>query len=342
LASKLEAAGDARSAQGIRKTLQKGKSRDVSVAHLTPAVPVDSESRLGLADEQTYRRGEVRLFLDASSQLRVNEFLRFVRGSTELIEGGVGVASSLLAYGPPGCGKTELAKYLAAELELPLLTARTDTLISSYLGSTAKNLRLLFEHAMARPCVLFLDEFDAVAKLRDDQHELGELKRVVVSLLQNIDALDPHTVLIAATNHQHLLDLAIWRRFAFRLEIGLPNPETRQAMFGEFLGTHASPDLGLEMLAGASEGMSGAAIRQLCEDSRRHAILSRQAKVTPNEFLIRFAHSRVVGLDAMSLSERLRAVRHVSSKLFTVRRLSAMFAVSIGKVSTLLNEERGP
>src|SRR4029077_10470965 len=107
---------------------------------------------------------------------------------------------SLLIYGPPGCGKTQLARHVAEELHLPLLTARVDTIVSSYLGNTSKNIRSLFEHAMARPCVLFLDEFDAIAKLRDDQHELGELKRVVISLLQNIDALDSSITLIPATD----------------------------------------------------------------------------------------------------------------------------------------------
>ena len=157
---------------------------------------MDQESRLALADEELIRPGYAVVFVSPDVTASLNEFIRFVVASDCLISQGVGVSPSMLLYGPPGCGKTELARYVASQLGLPQLTARSDSLISSFLGSTAKNLRVLFEHAMARPCVLFLDEFDALAKARDDKNELGELKRVVVSLLQNIDALASKTVLL--------------------------------------------------------------------------------------------------------------------------------------------------
>ncbi|MBK9619680.1 MAG: ATP-binding protein, partial [Candidatus Obscuribacter sp.] len=104
-----------------------------------------------------------------------------------------------------------------------------------------QNLRVLFEHAKARPCVLFLDELDSLGKLRDDKHELGELKRVVVSLLQNIDALHNETVLLSATNHEHLLDSAIWRRFCFQVKVDKPDEHSRESMAASFLGSFATP-----------------------------------------------------------------------------------------------------
>jgi ATP-dependent 26S proteasome regulatory subunit len=301
-------------------------------------MPVDTESRLHLADERVVAKGDVNVILDNQTGVRVGEFVQHVRASDELIANGVGIAPSLLMYGPPGCGKTELAKYISAELELPLLTARTDTLVSSYLGSTSKNLRMLFEHAMARPCVLFLDEVDAVAKLRDDQHELGELKRVVVSLLQNIDALDNKTVLLAATNHEHLLDRALWRRFAFHLRIDLPDQDACASLLALFLGRNAPNGLDLEHLAAAAKGMSGAEIRHVCEDARRAAVLARTPKVADTDLLLRLLRSRVSGLDALPLGERVAAARKLSPKVFTVRRLSEMFSVSTGKISGLLRE----
>ena len=191
----------------------------------------------------------------------------------------------MLMYGPPGVGKTELAKYIASELELPLLTARMDALISSYLGSTAKNIRLLFDHANTFPCILFLDEFDAIAKLRDDQFELGELKRVVISLLQNIDTLSANNILLAATNHQHLLDSAIWRRFTYKVEIQLPEANERKSLIKIFLKNYASKKLDFDMLARASNGLSGAALKQICEDVMRRVIISKQRTVRENDIL---------------------------------------------------------
>lgn len=338
LANKLEATGDKNAAEGVRRTLRgAGKSPAVATARLASALPVDGESRMRLADEVRVQPKDVHVILDPHTEARATEFVRHVRASDELLANGLGIAPSLLMHGPPGCGKTELARRISAELDLPLLTARTDTLISSYLGSTSKNLRMLFEHAMGRPCVLFLDEVDAVAKLRDDQNELGELKRVVVSLLQNIDALDNKTVVIAATNHEHLLDRALWRRFAFHLKIGLPDLRAREQLLTLFLGPQA-PELELSPLAAATEGMSGAEIRHLCEDARRTAILDGHHLVPDVDLLGRLLRVRVPGLDALPLAERLTAARSISTKLFTVRRLSVLFAVSTGKISMLLKE----
>lgn len=190
-------------------------------------IPFDQESRLEIADYYEPNQIEDKpLFLSRTNQDQIDEFTNSYIYSDKLASHGLDVATTLLLFGPPGCGKTKTAFYVAQSLSLPLIIARLDTLISSYLGSTSKNIRLLFEYASQTPCVLFLDEFDAVAKLRDDQHEMGELKRVVNSLLQNIDNLGDKCILIGATNHDKLLDKAIWRRFSTRMHINLPTEET--------------------------------------------------------------------------------------------------------------------
>ena len=130
-----------------------------------------------------------------------------------------------MLYGPPGCGKQTLAKHIAKELDIPIVVARFDSLISSLLGNTAKNIRKLFDYAKSKPCILFLDEFDAIAKARDDNQETGELKRVINSLLQNIDEFLETGILIAATNHEQLLDSAIWRRFEKVVNVNKPNSD---------------------------------------------------------------------------------------------------------------------
>jgi SpoVK/Ycf46/Vps4 family AAA+-type ATPase len=126
-------------------------------------------------------------------------------------------------------------------------------LISSYLGSTSKNIRSLLEYAQSEPCVLFLDEFDSIAKARDDRNEIGELKRVVVSLLQNIDNLED-TILIAATNHVHLLDPAIGRRFHYKIELLPPEMTERKKIFLSLLRKFPFEDQEIDSLVSFSEG----------------------------------------------------------------------------------------
>ncbi|MFN8019196.1 MAG: ATP-binding protein [Acidimicrobiales bacterium] len=126
----------------------------------------------------------------------------------------------IMLVGPPGSGKTSLAEAIATETMVPLLVARYEALITSYLGETSGRLDALFEAVRARPCVLFFDEFDTIAKERGDIHETGEIKRVVSSLLLQIDRLPHYVIVVVATNHPELLDRAVWRRFQARL--GLP------------------------------------------------------------------------------------------------------------------------
>jgi len=138
---------------------------------------------------------------------------------------GMEPRNRVLLVGPPGNGKTSLAEALAGESMMPLCTVRYDGVIASYLGETAVRLSRLFQFIRTRRCVLFFDEFDALGKERGDLHETGEIKRAVSSLLLQIDALPPHVVVVAATNHPELLDRAVWRRFQLRLELPKPTPE---------------------------------------------------------------------------------------------------------------------
>src|SRR5262249_18998967 len=140
-----------------------------------------------------------------------------------------------LIFGAPGVGKTRLARYVARRLRLPCVEARLDGLISSFLGTTARNIGGLFDFANRYRCVLFLDEFDAIAKARDDAQEVGEIKRVVNTLLQCMDRRNGRGFTIAATNHDHLLDAAVWRRFEARIHISLPDAETRSRLLDQFV-----------------------------------------------------------------------------------------------------------
>lgn len=147
---------------------------------------------------------------------------------------GVEPRNKLLLIGPPGNGKTSLAEAIAEALMIPLLTVRYDSIIGSYLGETASRLSKLFDYAKTRQCVLFFDEFETLGKERGDVHETGEIKRVVSSLLMQIDALPSYVVAIAATNHDNLLDKAVWRRFQIKLEIPKPTRTNLEAYYRLF------------------------------------------------------------------------------------------------------------
>lgn len=340
-AQKLEADGHKKAAERVRRALLQSKLPAVKAASATTItkVPVDTESRLALADERTYDDSEVEVVMSSEAGNTISEFVQFVRSADTLTQHGVGVSPTLLLYGPPGCGKTEIGKLLSAKLQLPLITARLDSLVSSYLGSTAKNIRHLFDHAMSRPCVLFLDELDAIAKLRDDRHELGELKRVVVSLLQNIDALNNQTILVGATNHEHLLDPAVWRRFAFKVKVELPNTEQRYRLFHMFLDEFGS-ESDCKLAAIISDKMSGADIRQCAEDTKRSALIAGEPRAQTNELLRRIALRREPDAfhDAVPLGEKLAKLRELNSEVFSYRRLAAIFDVSLGYVHKLLKQ----
>jgi SpoVK/Ycf46/Vps4 family AAA+-type ATPase len=204
----------------------------------------------------------------------ISQFIEDARNIGLLAEKGVSTRLGLLVYGPPGTGKTLLAGHIAATLKRPFYIARLDSLISSRLGETAKNIRGIFEFVPTRNAVLFLDEMDAIAKLRDDRNELGELKRVVNTVLQGLDSLTDDVVTVGATNHPHLLDSAIWRRFPYKVELGLPDEDVRSSLWLHFLfqGTESHNDEA-RLLARASDGLNGADIENIALAARRRSIL---------------------------------------------------------------------
>jgi SpoVK/Ycf46/Vps4 family AAA+-type ATPase len=165
---------------------------------------------------------------------------------------------SCLIYGEPGTGKTHLALWLARQIGLPVVLARLDGLMSSYLGTTSRNIGNLFQFASRYRCILLLDEFDAIAKLRNDPQEVGEIKRVVNTLLQSLDARKNMGFTIGVTNHEQLLDPAIWRRFDVQLEIPKPTPEVMHTVIRMFLNPLELDENEIKFLAWSIDNASGA------------------------------------------------------------------------------------
>lgn len=254
-------------------------SGDELTANVHP--PVDRDSSVPLAEIVLQpSKGKPEPIYNETLQLALSGIVSEWERSAELRAMGVEPSRSCLFYGPPGTGKTLTAFKLAARLNLPVVNARIDGLVSSFLGTTARNIANLFDFANRYRCVLILDEFDAVAKMRDDPHELGELKRVVNTLLQNLDARADRGLTIAITNHDGLLDPAVWRRFENHIRVGLPDAQTRLVMLRTFLASLKIPDDVLKMLSFVAGARSGSELQTFADGLRRTLALSGDA-VTP-------------------------------------------------------------
>ncbi len=338
LADKLEKAGDASSAGRLRKLLQEEdhQLRPAETAFAV-ALPVDSESRFPLLERVDLKAlHEPPVVLTEDQWATAYEFLSIAKSHAQLDAQGVTATVNLLMYGPPGCGKSRLARFFAQELGLSLYMARLDGLISSYLGSTAKNIRAIFDFASKNPCVLFLDEFDAIAKLRADSQELGELKRVVNSFIQNLDALGAQSIIIAATNHESLLDSAVWRRFSYRLHLTYPTPDLREKMWIQFLAPLEFPPHDIELLVDLSEGFSGSDIQEISLRLHRRHITTKTHPELKDAFQVlkniaigegedrRFV-SRLKDMDPRIVAS---ALRERNPKLYSHSSLAHLFGVS--------------
>lgn len=338
LADKLEKSGDLTSAKRLRKMLEESdhQLRPVAAASAR-ALPVDSESRFPLIERVNLKStAEPAIVLTPEQWDIVNEFLSIAKSYAQVDAEVLSTALSFLLYGPPGTGKSLLARHIARELGVELFVARLDGLISSYLGSTSKNIRALFDFAAKNPCVLFLDEFDAIAKLRGDGQELGELKRVVNSFIQNLDTLGTQSIVIAATNHHELLDSAVWRRFSYRLELTFPTAEMRRQLWEGVVGQLEFGPRDMELLVDLSEGFSGSDINEVGLRLRRRRLTKQQSPKLKDAFDVlqnlsggegeqrRFL-SAVRGKDEHFIATQLR---ERNSKLYSHAAIAELLGVS--------------
>lgn len=168
-------------------------------------------------------------------QEAVNSVILEWTNYSKLLEMRATPSRSCLIFGDPGTGKTHLAKWIAKRVGLPVVSAKLDGIVSSFLGTSSRNISNLFSFANRYKCVLLLDEFDAIAKLRNDPQEVGEVKRIVNTLLQCLDSREDVGFTIGVTNHEQLLDPAIWRRFDVQIEIPKPSADVISSLIKKFL-----------------------------------------------------------------------------------------------------------
>ncbi|ERL56968.1 AAA family ATPase [Psychrobacter aquaticus] len=190
--------------------------------NVLPLPPTDKEQGLPLLDMRHPQRSLEQIIVNKNTHSAIDELIEENRRADLLQSYGMKPSKKVLFYGPPGCGKTLAAEVIAFELDLPLAIVRLDVIVSSLLGETATNLRRVFDFISKNSLVVLFDEFDAIGKERSDSSEHGELRRLVNSVLQMMDAYQGKSIILAATNHQHILDTAIWRRFDETLEFPIP------------------------------------------------------------------------------------------------------------------------
>ena len=288
LAKNLERQGELSLAKKIRATLNSKRGTLTSLDSFSTK-PVDAESRMDIVEISMPQIKPEQVILDPYSREVIHNFIDSYTHRDLLLQSGLEVSNSLLLYGPPGCGKTTVAQCISNITGLPLVTARLDGLVSSLLGSTAKNIRKVFDYAAKRECILFLDEFDVIAKLRDDKNELGELKRVVNSLLQNIDGFNNDSILIAATNHHELLDPAIWRRFSTIVALEKPQEQEIKDYLVALLSGKStnfeSNEKKFERIVSAFSGLSYSDIRTVTFNALRTVVLSGRETLTNCDIL---------------------------------------------------------
>lgn len=277
-------------ARTLRKTLDSGPSRPSRPRALAPLIPFP-EAAGDFIELVEPSHSKQDIILSAENVRVFIGLLKESRRAEEIRRRGLPVRSKLLFCGPPGCGKTLCAEIFAAELGLPLYIVKLDRLISSYLGETATNVRKIFEFARKQPCVLFFDEFDALARARDDSGEHNELRRVVNSLLIFIDRITPKGFLVAATNLDQALDPAIWRRFDEVIWFDKPD----RHMIERFLRMKfKNTPTAFDVVAHASQldGYSYAEIDRISVQAIKSVVINKRKQVTEHDFRSAVADER--------------------------------------------------
>lgn len=241
-------------------------------------LPVDLDSRLELLRREDHPVLPVEPTWPPLILSELNQFVSERKQEGRLIAKGIMPTRSLLLVGAPGVGKSLAARYLAVQLERPLLTLDLAAVMSSFLGRTGNNIRAVLDYARRGSSILLLDEFDAIAKRRDDAADVGELKRLVTVLLQAIDDWPRENILLAATNHPDLLDPAVWRRFDRVIEFPFPAPDDIARAITVILqeDAEAIPQVTLDTLAILFEGKSFADVRKAILSARRESLVKHR------------------------------------------------------------------
>lgn len=271
--------GHGRTADELQRALDASRQRTPSPksggAGAVYELPLARSEALGFVEVRQSDKSLDSIVLAGETEPHVLRFLREYGHRAELQAHGLQPLRKLLFHGPPGNGKTLCAEVIAGELGLPMFYVRFDALIASHLGETAGNLRKVFELARRQRAVLFFDEVDAIARTREGGDDVGEIKRVVNSLLQLLDGDTSEGPIIAATNHERALDDAIWRRFDDVVFFPMPGPAERARYLARRLRVVKTEGVALDAVVDACDGMSLSDLARIATDALKTMVLER-------------------------------------------------------------------
>jgi SpoVK/Ycf46/Vps4 family AAA+-type ATPase len=274
----------AKDLKGILKDISNGKSlsNNGTYNRYKNAIPIprDTEKGFPLLEIQEFYLDWDDVILSQELKPSLEQIVEEIRQAEILATYNLQPKQKILFCGPPGTGKTLSAQVLSSILSYPLLYIRFDSIVSSFLGETASNLRKIFNFIKQGQWIVLFDEFDVIGKHRDDPYEHGEIKRVVNNFMQMLDSYKGESLLIAATNHQHLLDPGLWRRFDDILFFDIPDEKRRKQIFLKYLRVfQKEDDVDLDLLVRETENFSPADIARICWEASKKSILEDKQQV---------------------------------------------------------------
>jgi len=277
-------------ARDLRDSLYRNKLKNnfKSKDYASLNIPCDHERGLPLFDIKKFDKTWEDIILDKKTSASLERVIQENEMKDILIAHRLKPRQKLLFFGPPGCGKTLAAQVLCGILNYPMVYIRFDGVVSSYLGETSANMRKIFDFISMGQWIVLFDEFDIIGKQRDSPFEHGEMKRVVNNLLQMIDNYSGESIIICATNHQHLLDPALWRRFDEVILFDLPNKENRIKLIKRNLRQIRTEKMDYSSFADSMNDMTPADIETICINAIKKVILDGRVLLKSEDLMESF------------------------------------------------------
>lgn len=327
-----------------RRYLQSLLVSDDDLAHLRGEVPERAGAQIPLPGEAVPipdEREAPAPVLERPAEEKVRRLIREYESRHLLEEANLAPTTRVLLAGPPGGGKTMTARYIAAHLGLRLLIAEPSQVLTGVMGQSARNLSALMRNAAASPCVLFLDELDAYARRRGEAHDIAEPKRLVNTLLLELDRWPSHSLLVGATNHAEVVDEAVRRRFEMTIDLGYPSLRGRREIVRSTLerAGKEAPVVLLDVIAASTEGQSGSALVNETVSAARRSIIDD----LPMEIALgqQFLSARYVGRGHAASKVRKRAIAELRKAKWSRKRMASAIGVSEATVASM-DRDRSP